>query len=216
MSRSRTVRDERAGATREALLDAAERLFAERGIHAVSNRQISEAAGQGNNAAVSYHFGTKADVVRAIIRRHAVPMEGARVRMLEEIGDSADLRDWVACLVRPVTGHLDDLGTPSWYARFTVQAMADPALYEIMIEESFLASPSLPWLSDGLARHLPELPVDVHQERAVMARHLILQMAAERERALAENRFPVRPTWRATADGLIDAIVALWRAPVTR
>ncbi|WP_416969054.1 hypothetical protein [Streptomyces sp. 4F14] len=29
-------------------------------MHAVANRQISRAAGQGNNAAVTYHFGTKA------------------------------------------------------------------------------------------------------------------------------------------------------------
>ncbi|KHL05512.1 TetR family transcriptional regulator, partial [Sinomonas humi] len=37
----------KAEATRNALLDAAERLFAEQGVVAVSNRQISEAAGQG-------------------------------------------------------------------------------------------------------------------------------------------------------------------------
>lgn len=52
------------------LLAAAERLFAERGMHAVSNRQISEAASQGNNAAVCYHFGTRTDLLRAIESKH--------------------------------------------------------------------------------------------------------------------------------------------------
>ncbi|HEX2214632.1 MAG TPA: TetR family transcriptional regulator, partial [Mycobacterium sp.] len=51
---ARSVRTERASVTREAILTAAERLFAEHGVYAVSNRQVSEAAGQGNNAAVGY------------------------------------------------------------------------------------------------------------------------------------------------------------------
>ena len=54
----RPVRSDRASSTQEAILVAAERLFAEHGVFAVSNRQVSEAAGQGNNAAVGYHFGT--------------------------------------------------------------------------------------------------------------------------------------------------------------
>src|SRR5205085_1616816 len=57
----RAVRTERASSTQEAILVAAERLYAEHGMFAVSNRQVSEAAGQGNNAAVGYHFGTKTD-----------------------------------------------------------------------------------------------------------------------------------------------------------
>ena len=98
----KTVRAERVSATRELILAAAERLFAEHGVFAVSNRQVSEAAGQGNNTAVGYHFGTKADLVRAIARKHAEQIERLRLRMVAEIGDSADVRDWVACLVRPV------------------------------------------------------------------------------------------------------------------
>ncbi|PRC61159.1 TetR family transcriptional regulator, partial [Mycobacterium sp. ITM-2017-0098] len=47
---ARTVRADRATTTQEAILKAAERLYAEHGVYAVSNRQVSEAAGQGNNA----------------------------------------------------------------------------------------------------------------------------------------------------------------------
>ena len=54
---ARTTRADRAGVSRELILTAAERLFAEYGVLAVSNRQVGEAAGQGNNAAVGYHFG---------------------------------------------------------------------------------------------------------------------------------------------------------------
>ncbi|MES4905797.1 MULTISPECIES: TetR family transcriptional regulator [unclassified Streptomyces] len=211
----RTARAEQVSATRELILTAAERLFAERGVYAVSNRQVSEAAGQGNNAAVGYHFGTKADLVRAIARKHSTQIERIRARMLAEIGDSDDVRDWVACLVRPVPEHLAALGSPTWYARFCAQVMADPALREIIVEE-FLSSTSLLRVVEGVNRRLPDLPADIRAERGAMARELILHICAERERALAENTPTPRATWHATATGLIDAIIGLWLAPVTR
>src|SRR3954466_13020888 len=102
----RAVRSERASSTQEAILVAAERLFAEHGVFAVSNRQVSEAAGQGNNAAVGYHFGTKADLVRAIARKHHARIEEIRARLLAGARGSTDVRDWVDCLVRPVPEHL--------------------------------------------------------------------------------------------------------------
>ncbi|MFD1538933.1 TetR/AcrR family transcriptional regulator [Nonomuraea guangzhouensis] len=209
-------RDEQVSATREALLAAAERLFAERGVHAVANRQISEAAGQGNNAAVTYHFGAKADLIRAIARKHAGQIERIRERMMADIADSTDLRDWVACLVRPFTEHLETLGSPTWYARFTAQVMADPAFSAIMVEEALTAAPMLRLFQDGLARCLSDMPAEIHLERASMTRHLVVQMCVERERALAEHGPTFRPTWDATANGLIEAIVAIWQAPVLR
>ncbi|MGW7426544.1 TetR/AcrR family transcriptional regulator [Streptomyces sp. NPDC054813] len=210
----RAARAEQAGATREAILGTAERLFAEQGVYAVSNRQVSEAAGQGNNAAVGYHFGTKADLVRAIAARHFDRIEQIRVRLLAAVGDSDDVRDRVDCLVRPVTEHLAGLGSPTWYARFCAQVATDPALCEIMVEES-LASPSLREAVAGLSRCLPELPPEVRAERGQMARTLILHTCAERERALAEGTDTPRATWSDAATGLTDALLGLWLAPVT-
>jgi AcrR family transcriptional regulator len=215
MMAGRTRRDEQVSATREALLAAAEQLFAEHGVHAVGNRQISEAAGQGNNAAVTYHFGTKVDLVRAIARRHAEHIEVGRLRMMANIGDSTDLRDWVACAVRPVTEHLEALGTPSWYARFIAQVTDDPALRAVTTEEFAAGSPSMQKLREGLDGCLSDLPPEVHAERAAMTFHVITQMNAERERTLADAKPTYRASWREAANGLIDAIVALWQAPVT-
>ncbi|WP_405146520.1 TetR family transcriptional regulator [Sphaerisporangium sp. NBC_01403] len=210
----RTVRAERASATREQILEAAERLFAEHGVFAVSNRQVSEAAGQGNNAAVGYHFGTKADLVRAIVRKNAERIEHIRGRMLAEVGDSAEVRDWVACLVRPVCEHLAAMGSPTWFARFGAQVMTDPALRDIMIDEA-LTSPTLVRIVDGLHRCLPALPVEVRAERGDMTSHLMVHVCAEHERALAHGRPTPRSSWHGVATGLIDAIVGLWSAPVT-
>ena len=212
---TRTARADRATATRELILTTAERLFAEHGVFAVSNRQVSEAAGQGNNAAVGYHFGTKTDLVRAIARKHAGQVEQMREQTLAGVGDSPDLRDWIACLIRPITEHLDALGNPTWYARFGAQVMADPVLRKIMSEEA-QTSPTMQRIVDGLDRCLPELPSDVRLERMDMTRQLMVHMLAERERALADGTPTPRASWHDAATGLIDAIVGLWLAPVTQ
>jgi hypothetical protein len=120
----------------------------------------------------------------------------------------------VDCLVRPVPEHLAALGSPTWFARFCAQVMTDPVLQQIMVEES-MSSPSLRQIVEGLNRCLPELPADVRAERAEMARHLIVHMAADRERALAENTPTPRANWHDAATGLGDVVVAMWTAPVT-
>ncbi|MFI5707459.1 TetR family transcriptional regulator [Kribbella sp. NPDC051620] len=210
----KTARADRAGATRDVILATAERLFAEHGVFAVSNRQISEAAGQGNNAAVGYHFGTKTDLVRAIVRRHTDQIEQLRVRMLAELGPEPDVRDWLGALIRPQTEHLAEIGPPTWFARFSAQLMTDPGLRQIMVEES-LTSPSLQQVVNGLRSGLPDLAPPVRRERGDMARLLMVHLLAEYERDLAVGAPVARATWQQTATGLIDALVGLWTAPTT-
>ena len=210
----RIPRAERVTTTRNMILTAAERMFAEQGLYSVSNRQVSEAAGQGNNAAVSYHFGTKTDLVRAIEQKHQASIDELRGRIVAETGDSTELREWVACLVRPLTEHLAALGNPTWYARFAAQIITDPVYYEIIVRDA-LESESLVQVMDGINRCLPNLPADVHFERNIMARNLLMHTCADRERALVAGAAMAQPSWRAAAFGLIDAIVGLWLAPVT-
>lgn len=208
------ARDVRTAATRELILSTAERLFAEHGVVAVSNRQISEAAGLGNNAAVGYHFGSKAELVRAVVRWHTERIERLRERMVAEVSASDRVRDWVACMVRPYADHLAELGAPTWFGRFGAQIMTDPAYREIMAAEA-LDSPSLVRTMDGLNECLPELPVSVRLERQDMARQLMVHVVAERERVLAEGGSTPRDSWQQAATGLVDVITAAWFAPVT-
>ncbi|HYU35329.1 MAG TPA: TetR/AcrR family transcriptional regulator [Thermoanaerobaculia bacterium] len=67
--------------TREALLDAAEKLFSEHGIQASSLRMITQQAG-ANLAAVHYHFGSKEGLVRAVFSRRLRPLEDERFHLL--------------------------------------------------------------------------------------------------------------------------------------
>jgi AcrR family transcriptional regulator len=212
---ARVLRNDRSTGTREAILSAAERLFAERGMYAVSNRQISEAAGQGNNAAACYHFGTRTDLLRAIESKHRVPIEELRAQMLAGVESSTELRDWVGTLVRPLTDHLTALGNPSWYARFAAQAMADPTYRQVVTKDA-LGSPVLVHAIGGINRCLPDLPKRVRFERMVMARNLLMHTCAEHEGELAEHGPRARSSWPIAAEGLIDAIVGLWQSPVHR
>ena len=208
------ARSRRADATREAILDAAERLFAEHGVNAVSNRTVGEAAGQGNTAVVGYHFGTKTDLVRAIARRHTERIERRRTEMVAAVPDGSQLRGWVECLVRPVAEHLAELEAPTWWARFGAQVMTDPGLREILSDEA-MASPALQRILEGIGSCLPEVPPEVRHERGDIGRHLLVHVFAERERAIAEGTHTPRASWADAATGLVDALVAVWLAPAT-
>ena len=64
--------------TRERLLDAAERFFAEKGFAATSVRDITAAAAS-NIAAVNYHFGGKYNLYNEVFRRRMAAMREQRI-----------------------------------------------------------------------------------------------------------------------------------------
>ncbi len=70
--------------TKERILDAAERLFADEGFAATSLRQITAEAGV-NLAAVNYHFGSKESLLTAVFERRVVPINKDRLRRLDEL-----------------------------------------------------------------------------------------------------------------------------------
>lgn len=63
---------------RERLLDAAERVFAERGFAAASVREITSEA-EANLAAVNYHFGGKENLYREVVERRFREMRERRL-----------------------------------------------------------------------------------------------------------------------------------------
>ena len=70
--------------TRTRILDAAEHLFAERGFRGTSVRAITDHAG-ANLAAVGYHFGSKAELLAAVIRRVTGPIIAAQDAGLDRL-----------------------------------------------------------------------------------------------------------------------------------
>lgn len=84
-------------------MDVAERLFAERGIDAVSLRTINAEAGY-SVAALHYHFATRDGLIRALLARAQPPILEARARMLAELQSlpHPPLERIVDALVRPL------------------------------------------------------------------------------------------------------------------
>ena len=203
-------RTRRAESTRSLLMRTAERLYAEHGLSEVSNRQIAEAAGQANTSAVAYHVGTKTDLIMAISAVHADAVSLRAHRMLEQLGGAGGPREYVSCLVRPYVEHLDELGTPSWCARFTAQITTDPAVRDLAI----VAATSTPPMQEALAalaRSGPHLGDGLAALRSRMIRLLIVHTCAEHERDAEVTG--LGPNWSDVADALIDASTAVLLAP---
>ncbi len=89
--------------TRTAIMDAAERLMAEHGVTGISIRAILADAG-ANTAALHYHFGSRDQLVEAILGRRGIAMDNRRREMLlalEARDAPPDVRDIVGALVDP-------------------------------------------------------------------------------------------------------------------
>ncbi|WP_370246644.1 TetR family transcriptional regulator [Nocardioides sp.] len=100
------------------LIDAAERLIAEQGP-AVSLRQIVVAAGQRNSAAIRYHFGSREDLIAAVIAQRQAVFEPRRLVLLDEAEAAGEVTvaGLVRVLVEPAFEHQRREG-PGHHARF--------------------------------------------------------------------------------------------------
>lgn len=88
--------------TPEALLEAAEQLFAERGVEGTPLRQIAIAAGSANNFAVQYHFGSREELIDAIFEYRLPALEARRAELLKKLRDPGDVRGVMEIIVRPL------------------------------------------------------------------------------------------------------------------
>lgn len=77
--------------TRQALLDAAERLFSEKGVSNTSMNQVAEAAGV-TRGAIYHHFENKLDLIDALMDRVRLPVDEMRDELAQTYnGDPVSL-----------------------------------------------------------------------------------------------------------------------------
>lgn len=76
--------------TRESILDAAERVFFERGVSRTTLDQIARAASV-TRGAVYWHFHNKSDLFNAAVERVRTPMESAFYKIVESADTLEDL-----------------------------------------------------------------------------------------------------------------------------
>jgi TetR/AcrR family acrAB operon transcriptional repressor len=90
-----------AAATRDSILDAAERLFAEQGVSRTTLQHIATAAGV-TRGAIYWHFLDKGALLQAMMERAKMPLEEALLLLdANEDGDPMrDLREYVMTVLR--------------------------------------------------------------------------------------------------------------------
>jgi AcrR family transcriptional regulator len=151
--------------TREALLDAAESLFAEHGVQAASLRAITQQAG-ANLAAVHYHFGSKEGLVRAVFSRRVGPLNQERLRRLDECErEQGEVEEVVRAFVEPLLKMRREAPEGSrQFARLMGRSFNEPnEEVRTIVSEEF--GPMVRRFTAALARRLPHL-----QEREILWR----------------------------------------------
>lgn len=117
--------------TQTRLLDAAERLFADRGFHGVALRELTRVAGV-NLAAVNYHFGDMATVYREVLLRRIRPLNARRLRLLHEACEQAGAQPpaqtevWRALALPLFELHRDETQGGRTFGLLLVRALTEP------------------------------------------------------------------------------------------
>lgn len=150
-------------------MDAAERLFAERGIDAVSLRTINAEAGY-SVAALHYHFGDRDGLIRALLARAQPAMFQQRAVMVSDLEAQAHptVESIAEALVAPLTaGMAEHFRASVAKLRFLVRLSFDrsPYLAQILDDSVALFTPLL-------RRALPQLDARTLTRRWLFAADL--------------------------------------------
>ena len=187
--------------TRDRLVDAAERLFAERGIEAVSLREITRESGARNAIAAQYHFEDRSGLLRAIMARHLPDVNARRHALLDayEASSSSDPRELAAAYVRPFAPKLE---TGSGRAFLVVHAdvlnRPDPRVSASTLDDP--TDSTYRWRA-LVGAHLDKASLDLHRRfTAVLHAAVELARRAKDERQVDSRLF---------ISSLIDVVAAI-------
>ena len=212
---------DRRNATKDALLSTAERLYAERGLDAVSMREITREAGQRNSTALQYHFSSKQALVSAIIHRRMNDGDSRRLEFLHDLelrGKLDDVRSLVAAMVEPIAVGIKS--PKRWPAeqcwiRFLSEAQRRPEydLVEFAKTASDLGLRRVYLLLGKQLRHVPDV---VLRQRFLIAMSQVVHGLAEIDR-LRERRRRSRQRFdiERAIENLIDMTAGALSAPVS-
>jgi AcrR family transcriptional regulator len=201
------------------LIASAEQLFAERGIGAVSLRQINLAAGHRNVSAAHYHFGSQQRLIEAVIERRMEGINARRLALLDELeegGLTGDLHAVVSAMVCPLAEQLGEGPRGSYYIRLLSRVYGDPS---IRIAETFRGrhGQSVLRIEQLVHEILVELPRQIVAMRLALATGQMIHALADWERHThgATGRVSAAET-ALHVSNLIDSIVGSLCAPVSQ
>lgn len=177
------------GEARLRLMVAAEALMATRGLD-VPNRVIVAAAGQRNQSAIIYHFGSRAGLIDAIRERHETPIAQHRRYLIARLPGLAarTTRHLVEAHIQPVTAEMLRC-TPSHWARFSEMLLLDQPLRISCggrlpgpAQPDEPGRPARPGLVDLMVARLTHLPEPEAANRVALAIRFLISGLARWER----------------------------------
>ncbi|MEV5832606.1 TetR family transcriptional regulator [Nocardia sp. NPDC052112] len=197
---------------RTALLDAGERLIAERGVD-VPLRDIAAAAGQRNNSAVHYYFDSRGGLLEAIVDRRMNWLEERRMGLLaryEAEGNTHEIRTLVAMLAAPIL-ELIYTAQVTHYGRFLEVVRAHPVIADARrLAGADRAAVRI--IATRLDAALPQLPPRRRRQRLETMATVMFALIADYERALEAGVRTADPD--SDTGEIVDMIVAMLTVPV--
>ncbi|MEC7764298.1 MAG: TetR/AcrR family transcriptional regulator [Pseudomonadota bacterium] len=115
--------------TRIKLMTAAERLFALQGIDGITNRHILVEAGQRNESALQYHFGTRDGLIESILEWRMSPINEFRNMLIDQVeteGRTLSMRDLISAIILPLCEPVRTQEGTNYYNRFLVAIEQSP------------------------------------------------------------------------------------------
>ncbi|WP_162460443.1 MULTISPECIES: TetR family transcriptional regulator [unclassified Mycolicibacterium] len=199
---------------RTQLLIAGERLIAESGPD-VSLRDVAVAAGQRNNSAVHYHFGSRDGLIEAIIGHRQAPLEQARLALLAEYESVGKPDDTIAALVAILVEPLFEAPYADGsrhYARFLERVRNHPVMAELALTAD--QWPATRILTTRMLRALDYLPEAVRRQRLAAMASVMFALLADHERLLDEHRDTATLSEAEARENIISMVVGLLTAPM--
>lgn len=147
--------------TKARILDAAEALFSERGFAGTSTRDITAAAGV-NLAAVNYHFGAKAALVREVFRRRFGALNDERLaRLAQAVATAGSAPVPVTALVRALVAPALHLGAEQGQACMRLMGCihSEPAEFVVELVRDHFADVRTRFV-EALRRSVPALTAE--------------------------------------------------------
>ncbi len=218
MLKARTKLTPTSTRTREQLILAGERLFAEQGIDNVSLRQINAEAGQRNSSASHYHFGSKESLVTAISEYRFEHLNERRNAMLAALPPTAEprpVRTLIEVLVYPIVEEIDNHEGGDNFIRFMSQVLGHPTISLVGMWRSQFDG-SVGQVYYGLRTALPEIPDEVFGPRFGLMWMLAVNGLADRQRLgeVADKAIAFSHPVLFVAN-LVDSLCGLIAAPVS-
>lgn len=198
--------------TRARLVDVAEELFATRGIGAVSLRLVGQEAGQKNNSAAQYHFGSKLGLVNAILDSRSAAVQERRKELVASL-DESDLRAVVTAEIAPLAESISDPDHSRFYLRFLAAAVNDPALRAAWSRDPRPQQAEVRRLHRNVASLLPQIPRRVVQRRLEWSARVTMPLLADHEELHHSGKGAVDDTALVVRE-LVDMQVALLSCPL--